>query len=327
MGHASTRRTRPDAPCGADGGSRRAVTCFAPLTAYRPRNGATQLSFNKSDGWKDIPGIKLACGQCSGCRLERARQLAVRSMHEAQLHERNCFLTLTYNPENLGVDGSLNPTHFTKFAKRMRYWQGPFRYLQCGEYGDDPEKRRPHHHALIFGLDFFEDREFFKMSGKHKLYRSDALDELWSHGFVNIGELNHQTAAYVARYSMKKLYGDEADEFFSERLDPDTGEVSDYRKRPYITMSLKPGLGAKWLDRFQTDVYPRDEVISGGRPTRPPKYYDKLLERSDPDAHKKIIAERHKNGNIHKSNSTPERLAIREEISLKKHKDLIRTTF
>lgn len=41
------------------------------------------------------------CGRCIGCKLERSRQWAVRLMHEAQLHERTSFITLTYKTGNL----------------------------------------------------------------------------------------------------------------------------------------------------------------------------------------------------------------------------------
>jgi len=48
--------------------------------------------------YKDFP---LPCGKCTGCKLERSRQWAVRLMHEAQLHERTSFITLTYRDEDL----------------------------------------------------------------------------------------------------------------------------------------------------------------------------------------------------------------------------------
>jgi len=220
------------------------------------------------------------------------------------------------------ADGSIDVKHWQGFAKRLRYYQGPFRFLHCGEYGE--VTRRPHYHALIFGLDFFEDRKFFKMSGKYKLYRAECLDEIWGHGFVNIGELTQQSANYVARYTMKKLYGAEGDLFYGERLDLETGEVDLYRAKPYSTMSRRPGIGKPWLDQFMSDVYPRDEVIADGRPTRPPKFYDAQLEASDPAALETIKLERRRNGNKHKSNNTPERLAVREKLLLLKSQDLQR---
>jgi len=60
--------------------------------------------------YKDFP---LPCGKCTGCKLERSRQWAVRLMHEAQLHERTSFITLTYRDEDL-------PTARREFAKPHR---------------------------------------------------------------------------------------------------------------------------------------------------------------------------------------------------------------
>lgn len=55
------------------------------------------------------------CGGCVGCRLEKSRSWAVRCTHEASLYSSNCFLTLTYSPENLPKYGTLVPKHFTDF--------------------------------------------------------------------------------------------------------------------------------------------------------------------------------------------------------------------
>ncbi len=234
-------------------------------------------------------------------------------MHERQMHERACFLTLTYDDAHLPADRSLDKTHWQLFAKRFRYWQGPFRYFHCGEYGE--ETLRPHLHALIYGHDFFEDRTFLKMSGKHKLYRSEALDELWGHGYVNIGELTQHSATYVARYSMKSLSNPIPTDFTGERLDQDTGELSPYRIHPYATMSLRPGIGEPWIAKYLSDVYPSDTVIADGKKSRPPKFYDKYLEKVDPDLLETIQTERWKTGNMHKHNSTPDRLETRAEIA------------
>jgi hypothetical protein len=52
--------------------------------------------------------LKIPCGRCIGCRLEYSRQWAMRCHHEASLHTFNSFITLTYDPENLPQDGSLD---------------------------------------------------------------------------------------------------------------------------------------------------------------------------------------------------------------------------
>ena len=204
-------------------------------------------------------------------------------MHEASTHEKNCFLTLTYNDEHLPENNSLDVTHWQKFAKRMRKKMGPFRFLHCGEYGD--ENNRPHYHALIFGKDFTHDQAVIQQRDEHQLFRSPMLDKLWSDedgpiGHASVGSLTWQSCAYVARYSLKKITGQDADAHYQGR------------KPEYITMSRRPGIGSAWINKYKTDVYPWDEVITNGNPCRPPSYYDDQLEKIDPAMHKKVKVRR-----------------------------------
>lgn len=305
------------------------MACFSPLTGYRPKDGSATLTFDRALGQVDT-SVEVACGQCKGCRLESCRQWAVRCMHEAQMHERNSFITLTYNNQNLPADLSVDVEHWKLFAKRLRYYQGKFRYYHCGEYGEATPANgmiaRPHYHALIFGLDFFEDRKFWKNNKSgDRLYTCEALDEIWGKGFTTIGEVTQQSAGYVARYTMKKLNGKKAEAEYGERCDPRTGEISFYRQPPYATMSLRPGIGASWFEKYYLDVYPSDEVVVDGRKTRPPRFYDKELAKFDPVLLDEIKHERGKTGNLHKSNNTPERLAVREYILEEKTKRLTRS--
>jgi hypothetical protein len=53
---------------------------------------------------------------------------------EASLHIFNSFITLTYDPDHLPKDGSLNVVHFQKFMKRLRKKISPLkiRFFHCG---------------------------------------------------------------------------------------------------------------------------------------------------------------------------------------------------
>ena len=90
--------------------------------AYRGRtrsqNGKFPIVFTPKDGYYDMP-IQVPCGQCAGRRLDQSKQWALRCVHEAQVHDENCFITLTYNNENLPKDGSLNKRDFQLFMKRL----------------------------------------------------------------------------------------------------------------------------------------------------------------------------------------------------------------
>jgi len=253
------------------------VACFSPLNAWQSLSDRSVHFSQQKAG--DAKALSLPCGRCVGCRLERSRQWAIRCVHESKLHERSSFLTLTYSPENLPTGGSLDYSHFQKFLKRVRKSCGPVRFYMCGEYGDSLD--RPHFHCLLFGEDFSVDRKPWKRTGAGVLYRSQLLERLWPYGHSLIGEVNFDTAAYVARYVMKKITGDLAEDHY-KRVDSETGEI--FMLTPEFTrMSLKPGIGAGFFHKFASDMYPADFVISRAKKVKPPRYYDVLLERMSPD--------------------------------------------
>lgn len=311
------------------------MVCYSPLSAVR-LEGQSKLKIlgSKTDlSWKHASNIKksdsseisLPCGQCIGCRLEYSRQWAVRCIHESQLHRDNCFITLTYNDLHLPDDKSLHLEHFQKFMKRLRKRFGSgIRFYHCGEYG--PKLNRPHYHALIFGFDF-SDKELWQTTDSgSRLYRSKDLERLWPFGFSSIGDVTFESAAYVARYILKKQNGKNADEHY---FDSETGVIL---KPEYVTMSRRPGIASEWFDKYQHDVYPKDFITVRGKKVLPPRYYDnrykafydELLTMVDSNFEHPFdtIKERRiENAKKHVDNNTEVRLFIRHEVqkaSLKK---------
>lgn len=231
------------------------------------------------------------------------------------MHEQNSFITLTYDQDHLPESRSLDVKHWQLFAKRLRKSHGKFRFYHCGEYGEVTS--RPHYHAVIFGLDFSHDRKLLKLTKDgHPLYTSPSLDKAWGKGYCNIGEMTMESAAYVARYCMKKVTGKIAEHYY-ERIDPETGEVFNL-KPPYTTMSRKPGIGGTWFEKYEPDVYPRDEVIINAQKSRPPSYYDRQLDKSDPDLLQQIKKQREKDAELFTRDNTPKRLAVKESIIMKR---------
>ncbi|QXP08058.1 MAG: replication initiator protein [Arizlama microvirus] len=290
------------------------MACYRPLNGFKSRDvnpsGKRSIVFNYNQGFKDMP-VTVPCGQCIGCRLERSRQWAIRCHHEASLHERNCFITLTYKPEHLPEHGTLVKKHYQDFMKRLRKRFGSnIRYFHCGEYGE--KNARPHYHACLFNFDF-RDKTLWKSVRGNKLYTSEALAELWPFGFSTIGDVTFESAAYVARYITKKVTGRNALDHYTTYC-PTTGEISAERLPEYTTMSLKPGIGANWIQSFHSDVYPRDEVIMREKKIKPPKYYDKIYDQYDPEQFRKIKARRQALAKLNEVNNTPERLSVRERV-------------
>ncbi len=279
------------------------MPCFSPLKGFRAMGGGIVFSRSMSMG---LP-MAVPCGQCIGCRLERSRQWAVRCMHEASLYEDNCFVTLTYSDDFLPPGGSLRKRDFQLFMKRLRkHFTGrTIRFYHCGEYGENTF--RPHYHALLFNLEF-PDKVLWSERGSFSVFRSGVLESLWPFGQSEIGTVTFESAAYVARYITKKITGPLAEDHYRV-VDSCTGEFVD-RTPEYSTMSLRPGIGRGWYEKFKSDVYPSDEVISRGVGCRPPAYYDSLLYKEDSDVAALVKRKRLFKRNL--EDCTPERLAVRE---------------
>lgn len=301
------------------GGVCDAMPCFHPLSAYQSSDGT--IHFDEKAHFRIVRSLSLPCGRCTGCRLERSRQWAVRIMHEAQLHERNCFITLTYATEHLPALSTLFYPDFQRFMKRLRKTVGPVRFYMCGEYGERLD--RPHYHACIFGYDFRGDRVPWRRSSAATVDRSAELERLWPFGHSSVGDLTMESAAYVARYVMKKVTGDLAEAHY-QALDESTGELV-VRSPEFCRMSLKPGIGAGWFEKYKSDVYPSDEVIVKGRPTKPPRYYDKKLAQLDEDAFEEIRYKRYLDAQAGAVDGTDERLAVREAVVQARIRHLSRT--
>jgi len=286
------------------------MPCYHPLDAFRCVDGT--VVFNQLRKHDIVSTLSLPCGQCIGCRLERSRQWAMRCMHEAQLHEKNCFITLTYNDDHIPPDYSLNYRDFQLFMKRLRFRfpRKKIRFYMAGEYGEKFD--RPHFHACIFGLDFDDKTVFRKSPSGAILYRSETLEELWTFGYSSIGDVTFESAAYVARYIMKKINGNHAAEHY-EHIDTSTGEVI-HRKPEFNKMSLKPGVGAEWYKKYKSDVYPHDYVVVKGKQLRPPKYYDRLYKIDNPYEFDEVLYKRELNAKLHLVDQTPDRLAVQELV-------------
>lgn len=300
------------------------MPCYHPLDAWHhPTESKPILTYNPKLCHSPQPDFKLPCGRCVGCRLDRSRKWAIRCMHESRMHRDNCFITLTFAPftwidtrRDSGAD--LIYAEFQKFMKRLRkHFKGSkIRFYMAGEYGE--EFGRPHFHACLFGVDF-PDRVFFTRSPSGEpIYRSAILEKLWPYGYSSVGNFDFKTAAYVARYVMKKITGDAADDHY-ETLDPTTGEVF-WREPEFNRMSLKPGIGATWFQKYKSDVYPHDHVIVNGKPVSVPRYYDKLYERDDSDnlvtLDTKIRPARLQKAKLSLDDNTPMRLQVKEQVAI-----------
>lgn len=318
-----------------------------------PRKGNKPITDVWITDYKEIP-----CGKCTDCRLAYSREWATRCMLEARYYEHNQFVTLTYDPEkvplSIGCDletgeicekGTLVPDDLKKFMKDLRrYYEHHYnhtgiRFYACGEYGSKEEyidrhgnKRvgtaRPHFHLIIFNLPVKDKEYFFTNKNHDRIYTSQILfEKIWKKkGIVGIGDVTFESAAYVARYVMKKLKGPNAEENYKlQGIEPE-----------FVRMSRKPGIAYQFFEENKDKIYDLDEIwITNNKglaqKVKPSKYYDRLFDLDSPEAMKAIKERRAEAGKeamdilLQKTSlSKEEYLELRERNREERAKKLLR---
>lgn len=293
------------------------MVCYHPISAWQYEkckpNGKKAIVFSQPNDlskWKFVP---IPCGQCVGCRLDYSRQWAVRCVHESRLHDKNCFITLTYDDDHvpwssLTGEQTLVKKHHQDFLKRLRkrFADEKIRFFLCGEYGE--LTHRPHYHAILFGFDF-PDKQLKYFSNGCRYYTSDILDSVWKMGNTLISDVNFDTCAYVARYIMKKVKGEDAVRYY------------DGIEKDYVCMSRRPGIAHDWFEQYSDDIYPHDEVIMYRKgkavKMKPPRYYDNLYDLENPELLSAIKERRLEKGKRHEHELwTPGRMEAKEKVKL-----------
>lgn len=171
------------------------------------------------------------CGQCLPCRINKRREWSHRILLESSSHESSTFVTLTYSPEELPEDMSLDPSHTLNFIKKLRKRLHPrkIRYFLVGEYGE--ETQRPHYHLAIFNT-YPQDQE--------------DIEQAWNKGHVMVGTLTHDSAQYIAGYVTKKLTQPDNEKNYEWREQHDM--LLGNRFPEYARMSNRPGIGAHSME-------------------------------------------------------------------------------
>ncbi len=178
---------------------------------------------------KNKEQIPVGCGRCPDCKKRRINQWAFRLMEEERVSSSSYFVTLTYKnstvPQSLNKLMTLNLKDWQNFMKKLRRLdKGKIRYYMAGEYGDKTD--RPHYHAIMFNVEEVDNIAKAWSRENHKGIE-DVIGE------IHIGEVNHQTTAYCAKYIDKpnRIPYHELDDRKPEFSTMSKGIGGDYVKR------------------------------------------------------------------------------------------------
>lgn len=215
------------------------------------------------------------CGQCMECRIARRSEWMTRIMHELDAHQGiGTFITLTYDDEYL-AENSLQKADLVNFWKRLRKYYEPkkIRYYACGEYGE--KNKRPHYHAIIFGLSLVD----LEVVYKNKNMISPILNKIWTYGYNVCGTVTTDSAQYVAGYIEKKLTGEAGKNEYENR-----GVIA-----PYSVCSQ--GIGKNYVVKNGEQIRENLGITIKGKQVGIPRYYKKIL-KINPEKLKKLTVEK-----------------------------------
>lgn len=314
------------------------MPCYRPLLAFQHKSEKTPLRFARREASRDEQGfnpyetqeyktltdkeewmpLAIPCGKCVFCRLQNAREKAIRVINESKCYDDNVFLTLTYNDDSLPRNQDGKPIYqledIQKFMKRLRKMLGAkkIKTFGCAEYGEQLD--RPHFHLIILNHDF-KDKEFWRYSTndwsneKWPTYRSNTLEKLWEHGFSEIGSVTEESAGYVARYVTKKITGEGANAHYGGRP-------------PERLVCNSKGIGLAHLEQFAETIINNKSVIWKDQEVTIPRYYKKKLEQLYPSRYAELRERLKSEIKEIDLDSTRERLQVRERVHNLKAKRL-----
>lgn len=236
--------------------------CTSPRSASFNLDGS--INFSKKHHNRQMVPFQLPCGKCTECLLERSRDWSIRCLHESKMHESNCFITLTYSDDHIPSDKKLNYEHFQLFMKKLRkLTNNEIGFFMCGEYGE--QTLRPHYHACIFGFDFNDKKKIRTNEHGDDIWSSQTLTTTWGLGHTELGSVTQKSAAYVARYILKKQ------------------TAKDYG---FQKMSRTHAIGKRYVEKWYNDIFINASgsiILSDGTRTKVPRYYEKWLKINKPE--------------------------------------------
>lgn len=255
------------------------------------------------------------CGKCPTCRRERTQEWAIKLINEAKYHKKASFITLTFdnkillNGNKYGADASFiyhienSKEYFKKFIKRLRkrYKEKKLTYYHVGEYWNGEKTHRPHHHMILFGENFEEDRKECQLSKTgHQQFYSQTLYELWGCGNCTIQDINSNNIIYISQYSLKKNKQNE-----------------DKRYRAIQSFSNRSKMNIKWIRRNYNEIKKGFIQDKDGKKYRIPKSYLNNLKNEKNEEMKEAYRQYEENIMEHIGNTSTNDLINKQKIKEK----------
>lgn len=238
--------------------------CLFPISAELNELG--KIKFTREGD------LRLPCSKCTECISKRALEWATRVKHELSLHDEACFITLTYNDENLPPIEDWKKNFGVFHDKLQKKLKKRIRFIVSHEYGS--KTFRPHHHAILFGWNP-PNQKLLKQTKKGvNIYTSTYLEDLWKKGFSSIGQANEKTAYYIASYAIK---GNS-----HNYNNPITGECQTFKDS--MQTSKRPAIGADFFDSNSRQLVNSGAIL--------PRYYLKRLKDQNPTLHEQYENDR-----------------------------------
>lgn len=168
--------------------------------------------------------ISVPCGKCLNCINRKINTWVSRCQLESASHPYPAyFVTLTYNNENLPIDGCVDKKGVQKFLKRFRFNTGyTLRYFLTSEYGS--RSHRPHYHAI-----FWIDNDY-----KNTASVLHDIEKSWNQGFVYVRPCDDNAIRYVAKYTYK------------DKFDSDNHN--------FMLCSRRPAIGKSYIDSHLNEL-------------------------------------------------------------------------
>lgn len=231
------------------------MRCIRPLRASQ--NLAGDIVYSTRQAAPGLVGFSFECRKCLPCRLNLAREKAVRCFHESKMVDESMFLTLTYDEKHLS-SSKLVYRDFQLFMKSLRLCvPQKINYMVTGEYGE--LNKRPHWHAIIFN---YKPGDFvfkYQTDRGDRVWSSKFLDSIWEKGNVEFGDVTIDSAGYVARYAAKKLVH---------------GYDGEHDFEPIHKTSSKRAIGRSWIEKYWKHTFENGFVfLPNGEKCSIPRYY------------------------------------------------------